>query len=67
MMKKNSKMMSVSLSSGMAENRAYISTFKPLTLEIVFRGLMTLKVLSEPRENSWLFWLEELVSVSKVG
>lgn len=51
-MKKNSKMMRVSLSSGMALKRAYISTFKPRTLEIVFRGLITLKVLREPRENS---------------
>jgi len=46
MAKKKSKMMIVSLSNGMAWNKADIKTFSPLTEEIVLSGLMTLKALS---------------------
>jgi hypothetical protein len=44
-MKKNKRMSKVSLSKGMAENRATINTFRPLILEMAFRGLNTLKTL----------------------
>ena len=44
-MKKNPRMISVSLRRGMAENTAVIRTLSPLTLEIVFKGLKTLNVL----------------------
>jgi hypothetical protein len=45
-MKKNIRMRIVSLSIGSAESTATIKTLRPLTLEIDFRGLATLKVLS---------------------
>ena len=45
MMKKNNRMSKVSLSSGIAENRATISTFRPLILEMALRGLNTRNAL----------------------
>jgi hypothetical protein len=45
MMKKNIKIKIVSLSIGRADITATISTLRPLTLEIDFNGLNTLKVL----------------------
>lgn len=43
--KKNPRIIKVSLSRGIAENTAVIKTLRPLTLEMVLRGLITLKVL----------------------
>lgn len=51
MMKKNMRMTIVSCKRGMAENRAFMSTLRPLTLEIVFRGLNTRKALKAPTLN----------------
>jgi len=45
MMKKKRRMIIVSLKSGIADKRACMSTFSPLILEIVLRGLSTLKTL----------------------
>lgn len=45
MAKKKHRIERVSPSKGMAWNNACISTFRPLTLEIVLRGLMTLNAL----------------------
>jgi len=50
-MKKNIRMTIVSCKRGMAENSAFISTFRPLTLEIVFNGLNTRKALKAPTLN----------------
>ena len=47
MIKKNIKIKIVSLSIGKADSTATIRTFKPLILEIVFKGLKTLKVLND--------------------
>lgn len=43
--KKNNNIMIVSLSKGIADNRATIKTLRPSILEIVLRGLKTLKDL----------------------
>ena len=51
MIKKNMRIMSVSLSRGKAEKRATISTFRPLILEIALRGLRTLNTLKLDGEN----------------
>jgi hypothetical protein len=46
MMKKKSKIMRVSLNKGSASIKASIKTLRPLILEMVLRGLKTLKTLS---------------------
>jgi hypothetical protein len=46
MMKKNPRMRMVSFSIGMAESTATIKTLRPLILEMDFKGLATLNVLS---------------------
>ena len=51
MMKKNSKIIRVSLRSGKAEKRAYIRTLRPLILEMVLSGLSTLNTLSPDALN----------------
>ena len=51
MMKKKSKMMIVSLSSGMAPKRACISTLSPLIEEMVLSGLITRNTLSPERST----------------
>lgn len=48
MMKKNMRITMVSCKRGIAEKSALIRTFKPLTLEIVFKGLSTRKALNAP-------------------
>jgi hypothetical protein len=49
----------VSLRRGRAEKRAFISTFRPLMLDIVFRGLNTLNTLRlaklNPPLSYWFF------------
>lgn len=49
-MKKKSKIISVSLSKGIAASSAIIKTFKPLILVIVLSGLNTLKDLKPDME-----------------
>jgi len=49
-MKKKIRIIMVSLSMGKADSTATIRTFKPLILEMVFKGLSTLKVLREETE-----------------
>ena len=48
---KNIRIMIVYFRRGIAENNAYIRTLRPLMDEMVLRGLMTLKALSEPKLN----------------
>jgi pheromone shutdown protein TraB len=40
-----------SVSIGIALNRAFINTLRPLMAEILFKGLMTLKLLNPDRLN----------------
>ena len=51
MMKKKSRIMSVSLRSGNAENKAVMSTLSPLILEMVLSGRSTLNTLSPEALN----------------
>jgi len=51
MIKKNIRIKIVSLSMGRADNTATIRTFRPLILEIVFKGRSTLKVLKEETDK----------------
>jgi hypothetical protein len=44
-MKKNPRIIRVSVSNGMADSTATINSFRPLMLDIVFKGRRTLKVL----------------------
>ena len=56
-MKKNIRIMRVSPSKGIAEKRAVIKTLRPLILEIVLSGLITLKALKpeipKPSDESY--------------
>ena len=52
MVKKKSKMIIVSLSKGIELRSADMSTFKPLTDEIVLRGLMTRNTLRLERSTA---------------
>jgi len=51
MTKKNNKIIIVSLSSGIAPNRAYMSTLSPLMDEMVFKGRITRNTLSPERST----------------
>ena len=65
-MKKNIRMTIVSFKRGIAEKSAFMSTFRPLTLEIVFNGLRTRNALKAPTLNPPSFYTPSS-SISSIG
>ena len=66
-MKKNIRIMMVSLSKGIAVNKAVTSTLSPSILCIVLRGLKTLKARSPPKETLLVLYVSTFLIIFKLS